>query len=117
MGIQICESLLQVLGDNAFRRVEGRGLDHPIDLPVFVVVREVRLVVGLEVVDRPLMLLASPIDVLTLGELNRQVDEEFERVEGALGHATVLVEVGVEVALGEEGDQAGLVFVHSVSHV
>eukprot|EP01051_Picozoa_sp_SAG22_P031659 SAG22_NODE_12939_length_424_cov_0.772308_1_plen_76_part_00 len=52
--------LLQVLSDNAFRRVERRGLDHPVDLPVFVVVREVCLVVGLEVVDRPLKLLASP---------------------------------------------------------
>eukprot|EP01051_Picozoa_sp_SAG22_P028458 SAG22_NODE_10052_length_555_cov_8.289474_1_plen_61_part_10 len=50
--------------------------------------------------------LAIPIDVLTLGEFNRQVDEEFEREEGALGHTSVLVEVGVEVALGEEGDEA-----------
>eukprot|EP01051_Picozoa_sp_SAG22_P037452 SAG22_NODE_18693_length_282_cov_6.327869_1_plen_57_part_01 len=37
--------LLQVLSDNAFLRVERRGLDHPVDWPVFVVVREVRLVV------------------------------------------------------------------------
>eukprot|EP01043_Picozoa_sp_COSAG02_P099089 COSAG02_NODE_35214_length_472_cov_0.546917_2_plen_42_part_00 len=36
--------------------------------------------------------------------------------KGALGHANVLVEVGVGVALGEEGDQAGLVFVHRKSH-
>eukprot|EP01051_Picozoa_sp_SAG22_P022751 SAG22_NODE_5577_length_990_cov_2.491582_3_plen_93_part_00 len=51
---------------------------------------------------------ANVCSVSISGELKRQVDEEFERVEGALGHATVLVEVGVEVALGEEGDQAGL---------
>ena len=87
-----------MLGDNAFLWVERRGLDHPVDHLVLLVVREVRLVVRLKVVDCPFELLACPIDIDTLGEFHGQVDEEFERVEGALGHTSVLVEVGVEVA-------------------
>ena len=46
MKTSVVSCLLQVLSDNAFLRVERRGLDHPVDLPVFLVVREVCLVVG-----------------------------------------------------------------------